>query len=90
MRQLPHHACQHKLTPTQTMQEYLDKSRLQAERVEAFVELHIEQGPLLEQEGLDLGVVTHILGPSLIHVHFNGTGGHAGGMPMLYRCYFVL
>ena len=40
------------------------------------------QGPLLEAAGKDVGVVTHIMGPSLTHAIFNGSGGHAGGMPM--------
>ena len=66
-------------------QEYLDGSRLNTDRVDSYVELHIEQGPLLEAGGRDVGVVTHIFGPSLTHVVLNGSGGHAGGMPMANR-----
>ena len=44
----------------------------------AFVELHIEQGPLLEQCGLDIGVVTAIAAPASLRVHIEGEGGHAG------------
>lgn len=68
-----------------SLQEYLDGSRLDHKTVDAYVELHIEQGPLLEAEKKDVGIVTHIFGPSLTHVIFNGSGGHAGGMPMAYR-----
>jgi len=47
-----------------------------------FVELHIEQGPLLEQEGIDLGLVTHIAAPASLRVTIEGEGGHAGGRLM--------
>ena len=46
----------------------------------AFVELHIEQGPLLEREGLDLGIVTHIAAPASYRILIEGEGGHAGAM----------
>jgi len=48
----------------------------------AFVELHIEQGALLEREGLDIGVVTHIAAPASLRVEIAGEGGHAGAMLM--------
>jgi len=48
----------------------------------AFVELHIEQGPLLEREGLDLGIVTHIAAPASLRITVQGEGGHAGAMLM--------
>ncbi len=44
----------------------------------AFVELHIEQGPLLEQENIPIGVVQAIAGPSAYRVRIKGEGGHAG------------
>ncbi len=47
-----------------------------------FVELHIEQGPLLEQEGVDLGLVTHIAAPASQKIVIEGEGGHAGGRLM--------
>jgi hydantoinase/carbamoylase family amidase len=47
-----------------------------------FIELHIEQGPHLEQEGLDLGLVTHIAAPASMRVLIEGEGGHAGGKLM--------
>ncbi|HVZ83230.1 MAG TPA: M20 family metallo-hydrolase [Terracidiphilus sp.] len=51
-------------------------------RFHQFIELHIEQGPLLEAEGLDLGLVTHIAAPASVRVVIEGEGGHAGGRLM--------
>ena len=51
-------------------------------RFHQFVELHIEQGPLLEQEGIDLGLVTHIAAPASLRILIEGEGGHAGGKLM--------
>ncbi|KAK4800774.1 hypothetical protein SAY86_021261 [Trapa natans] len=51
----------------------------------AFVELHIEQGPILEDEGISIGIVTAIAAPASIKVDFEGGGGHAGAVLMPYR-----
>jgi ureidoglycolate amidohydrolase len=51
-------------------------------RFHQFVELHIEQGPLLEAEGIDLGLVTHIAAPASMRILIEGEGGHAGGKLM--------
>ncbi|PSR92903.1 Ureidoglycolate hydrolase [Actinidia chinensis var. chinensis] len=51
----------------------------------AFVELHIEQGPILEEEGISIGVVTAIAAPASIKVEFEGNGGHAGAVLMPNR-----
>jgi ureidoglycolate amidohydrolase len=48
----------------------------------AFVELHIEQGPLLERQGIPLGVVTSIAAPASLRISIEGSGGHAGGVLM--------
>jgi ureidoglycolate amidohydrolase len=48
----------------------------------AFVELHIEQGPLLEREGQPLGVVERIAAPASACITIEGAGGHAGGVLM--------
>ncbi|MEY3481091.1 MAG: hypothetical protein RIQ71_1866, partial [Verrucomicrobiota bacterium] len=48
----------------------------------AFVELHIEQGPLLEQEHIPIGIVQAIAGPSAYRVRITGEGGHAGAVLM--------
>jgi N-carbamoyl-L-amino-acid hydrolase len=56
--------------------------RLPANYYSAFVELHIEQGPLLEREGIPLGLVTNIAAPASFHISVEGEGGHAGGRLM--------
>ena len=55
------------------------------EDVLAYVELHIEQGPVLEAEGLAVGVVTAITGSVNLDVTIHGTAGHAGTVPMERR-----
>jgi N-carbamoyl-L-amino-acid hydrolase len=50
-----------------------------------FVELHIEQGPLLERAGVPIGVVTSIAAPAALRVRYTGPGGHAGGVYMKDR-----
>ena len=50
--------------------------------VDAFVEVHIEQGKRLEQADLPVGVVQGIAGPSWLDVTFTGAAGHAGNTPM--------
>lgn len=47
-----------------------------------FVELHIEQGKLLEKNGLSVGAVKGIAGPVWMNVTFEGEAGHAGNTPM--------
>jgi allantoate deiminase len=51
----------------------------------AYCEVHIEQGPLLEAEGLPVGVVTAIAGQSRVEIAFEGVAGHAGTVPMRLR-----
>lgn len=51
----------------------------------AFVELHIEQGPLLEQQKIPVGIVTKIAAPASLRVFIDGAGGHAGGVLMADR-----
>jgi N-carbamoyl-L-amino-acid hydrolase len=48
----------------------------------AFLELHIEQGPLLERERVPIGVVTHIAAPAGLRILVSGEGGHAGAVLM--------
>lgn len=60
----------------------LDSVALPAGRFHQFVELHIEQGPVLEEQGIDLGLVTHIAAPASLRVTIEGEGGHAGGKLM--------
>lgn len=51
----------------------------------AYAELHIEQGPVLEAEGLPVGVVTAINGFSRARITLTGFAGHAGTVPMALR-----
>jgi N-carbamoyl-L-amino-acid hydrolase len=53
--------------------------------IAAFLELHIEQGPILEAEQLDVGVVTSIVGIRRLEIQFTGTAAHAGTAPMDMR-----
>jgi allantoate deiminase len=55
------------------------------DRVGAYLELHIEQGPVLEQEGLDLGIVSGIAGLLGLRVRLTGEANHAGTTPMASR-----
>src|SRR5208282_4752259 len=58
---------------------------IRRDNVAAFVEAHIEQGPLLEAEGLPLGIVTAINGATRLEVGVDGVAGHAGATPMNLR-----
>jgi len=60
----------------------LELVALPSDRFHQFVELHIEQGALLEQQGIDVGLVTHIAAPASVRVIVEGEGGHAGGKLM--------
>jgi len=50
-----------------------------------YVELHIEQGPVLEEKGLPVGVVTAIAGATRLAAEISGVAGHAGTVPMALR-----
>jgi ureidoglycolate amidohydrolase len=60
----------------------LEEVRLRDGYYDAFVELHIEQGPLLEQREIPLGIVTNIAAPASLRITIEGAGGHAGAMLM--------
>ena len=55
------------------------------DRVGAYLELHVEQGPVLEQEGVDIGIVTAISGLLGFRVRLIGEANHAGTTPMAAR-----
>jgi allantoate deiminase len=55
------------------------------DEVAAYVEVHIEQGPVLEARNQPLGVVTAIVGQTYLEVEFSGEAGHAGTVPMSLR-----
>ena len=56
-----------------------------ARKMHAFFELHIEQGPILEAEGCEIGVVTHGQGLSWTQVTIHGKDAHTGSTPMPMR-----
>ena len=60
----------------------LEEVKLPGGYYKAFVELHIEQGPVLERQQVPLGVVTNIAAPASLRVVIEGAGGHAGGVLM--------
>ena len=60
----------------------LETVALPAGSFHQFIELHIEQGPLLEQEGIDVGLVTAIAAPASLRIRVEGEGGHAGAKLM--------
>jgi ureidoglycolate amidohydrolase len=61
---------------------HLDEVKLPEAYYKAFVELHIEQGPILEHQQTPLGVVTSIAAPASMRIVIEGAGGHAGGVLM--------
>lgn len=63
----------------------LEQVQLPAGYYKAFVELHIEQGPMLERERTPLGVVERIAAPASLGVTLEGAGGHAGAVLMVDR-----
>ena len=63
----------------------LEAVRWDFAQIEAMLELHIEQGPVLERKGLPLGIVEAIFGMQVIEVEIKGVGNHAGATPMVDR-----
>lgn len=53
--------------------------------IAAFLEMHIEQGPVLEEQGVDIGVVSTIVAIRRIEIQFDGRAAHAGTSPMHLR-----
>jgi N-carbamoyl-L-amino-acid hydrolase len=81
------------LDPSKTFGEALaaspyrgdEKNRLSAEKYQTMFELHIEQGPILEAAGKDIGVVTCVLGMCNYRIKTFGQADHAGTTPMSFR-----
>lgn len=79
------------VTLADAMREYgLDPSKVkQCSRdvgdIDSFVELHIEQGPLLETTGINIGIVEQIVGIRTVAVTIKGRSDHAGNTPMDMR-----
>lgn len=62
-----------------------EENRLNPNDYKAMFELHIEQGPILEAEKKDIGVVTCVLGMCMYRIRAFGVSDHAGTTPMKYR-----
>ena len=60
----------------------LERVKLPYGYYKSFIELHIEQGPLLEQQQIPIGLVTKIAAPASLRISIEGSGGHAGGVLM--------
>ncbi|EXX85013.1 hydantoinase [Paenibacillus darwinianus] len=65
--------------------EAFERSRYRPGRIGSFLEMHIEQGPVLESLNQPIGIVTGISGPLWWTVEFAGFAGHAGSVPMALR-----
>lgn len=63
----------------------LSSCQIAPENLLGYVEVHIEQGPLLEQKNLPIGIVTAISGQTRASIKFEGMAGHAGTTPMELR-----
>lgn len=61
------------------------ENRMNPEKYRALVELHVEQGPVLEDEKIDIGVVEGVCGMINYEFTFTGQADHAGTTPMKYR-----
>ncbi|KAK2976651.1 hypothetical protein RJ640_008187 [Escallonia rubra] len=68
-----------------TSEEHFSLLKYDPQSVWGYVEVHIEQGPVLESVGLPLGVVEGIAGQTRLKVTVRGSQGHAGTVPMSMR-----
>lgn len=64
---------------------YAGEAPVASLRAAAFLELHVEQGPVLEREGLEIGAVTGVQGISWTELTLHGVSNHAGTTPMSMR-----
>lgn len=65
--------------------KYMKNAVRNAEDLKSFIEIHIEQGPVLEQKELDIGIVSAIAGPIRFRIVLKGCASHSGTTPMEYR-----
>ncbi|OQY22858.1 MAG: Zn-dependent hydrolase, partial [Desulfobacteraceae bacterium 4572_35.2] len=63
----------------------LSSSTLDDSSLHAYLELHIEQGPVLENKGVNIGIVTDIAAPTRFKVKITGRSDHSGNTPMDMR-----
>lgn len=72
-------------TALQAAQKDIDTSRFDWQDVRAFLELHIEQGPVLERSGKQIGIVTAVAAPTRLQILLTGEQNHSGTTPMHMR-----
>lgn len=72
-------------TALRATQDDIDASRYDWSRVRAYVELHIEQGPVLEHAHKQIGIVTAVAAPTRLHLTLAGEQNHSGTTPMNMR-----
>ncbi|ALX47739.1 Zn-dependent hydrolase [Lentibacillus amyloliquefaciens] len=63
----------------------MHEARRSSREFKSFLELHIEQGPVLENEDKQIGIVTGIAGPTRFTLQISGQASHSGTTPMGYR-----
>lgn len=63
----------------------LEEAKRSKKEFQVFFEIHIEQGPVLEEQGKKLGIVTGIAGPTRYRLEIQGQASHSGTTPMKYR-----
>eukprot|EP00249_Psilotum_nudum_P021140 c27989_g1_i2 orf=778-2229(+) len=66
-------------------EDSLTQIKYNSDSIWGYVEVHIEQGPVLERQGIPLGVVVAIAGQTRLSVKVQGSQGHAGTVPMAMR-----
>lgn len=64
----------------------LPNAVISAASLHAYLELHIEQGPVLESKGTNIGIVTDIAAPTRYKLSISGRSDHSGNTPMEMRC----
>lgn len=72
-------------TALRVTQDNIESSRFDWSRVRAFIELHIEQGPVLEHAHKQIGIVTAVAAPTRLHLILTGEQNHSGTTPMHMR-----
>lgn len=74
-----------------TLREYLNIDKLSEntvwdfENIKVMLELHIEQGPILDRENIGIGIVDAVFGMRVVEIEIEGVGNHAGATPMYER-----
>src|SRR5699024_4853878 len=75
----------HLLDSYNIQKDYILQAKKDFPKYKSFLELHIEQGTVLEDNNNKIGIVTNIAGISRNHISVKGSAGHSGTMPMLSR-----